>query len=291
METSHDDKRTDLADVHGVLLEMLKTLAVLFEKNQLHYSLYCGTLLGTIRHRGFIPWDDDVDIVMPLKDYRKFLRIASRELPAGYVIQSPESMAKCYLPYAKVYREGTTMLVRSQAGVDTNWSLSIDIYPMVGGPSASCLRTLQQKLIKVSRELLLLDWYHVTGNYGNKLISISIKKALRFIPHPLRQIAARFFLHLAMYPVEKSSMVGSIDAADFSLKFKRTWWEEMIKAVFEDAEFFIPAEYDKILTVMYGDYMTPPPVAKQYSHGCGKEDIIYDIHTDYKEYCEKILGK
>ena len=78
MGNSEDSKRTDLSDIHAVQLEMMKTLAAVFEKNGLRYALYCGTLLGAIRHRGFIPWDDDVDLVMPLEDYRRFLRLAVR---------------------------------------------------------------------------------------------------------------------------------------------------------------------------------------------------------------------
>ena len=95
MGNSEDSKRTDLSDIHAVQLEMMKTLAAVFEKNGLRYALYCGTLLGAIRHRGFIPWDDDVDLVMPLEDYRRFLRLAAKELPRGYVVLTPENI----LPY------------------------------------------------------------------------------------------------------------------------------------------------------------------------------------------------
>ena len=87
MEADRNDNRTDLSAVHGVLLEMLKTLAAFCEANGVRYFLYCGTLLGAIRHKGFIPWDDDVDIVMPFKDYKRFLKPSRRSRvsrkPAG----------------------------------------------------------------------------------------------------------------------------------------------------------------------------------------------------------------
>ena len=89
METNNDGKKTDLSAVHKAQLEMLKAVAAVLEEHKLRYCLYCGTLLGAIRHKGFIPWDDDIDLVMPLKDYRKFLRIASRVLPEGCRLQAP----------------------------------------------------------------------------------------------------------------------------------------------------------------------------------------------------------
>ena len=132
MGNSEDSKRTDLSDIHAVQLEMMKTLAAVFEKNGLRYALYCGTLLGAIRHRGFIPWDDDVDLVMPLEDYRRFLRLAAEELPRGYVVLTPENSDTHIIPWAKVFLDGTTMMSKSQVAYDTHWGVFIDIYPMIG---------------------------------------------------------------------------------------------------------------------------------------------------------------
>ena len=172
METNNDGKKTDLSAVHKAQLEMLKAVAAVLEEHKLRYCLYCGTLLGAIRHKGFIPWDDDIDLVMPLKDYRKFLRIASRVLPEGCRLQAPGKDAKHFCAWAKVYRDGTTMMKRSQAAYDANWSLYIDIYPMIGEYPLSRLRPLQGKLIQAAKSLLLMDFYRVTGNYGNNLVRI-----------------------------------------------------------------------------------------------------------------------
>ncbi len=288
METEYHERETSLADVHKVLLEMMKTLTAVFENHGLRYALYCGTLLGAIRHGGFIPWDDDADIVMPLKDYRRFLRIAAKELPEDYVLQTPENSVTYINPWAKVYKAGTTMLLRSRAVYNMNWGLSVDIYPMIGGPSASWLRSAQQFLIKVARGLLAADYLHATGYSEREYVS-AIKR-IRRIPRPIRRAVARFLLRLTMQPPERSRRIGSIDSADFCLKYDRAWWDRTTTAVFEDAEFVIPAEYDRVLAVMYGDYMTPPPKALQYSHGFGSRDLIYDIHKDYQEYREELLG-
>ena len=288
METNNDGKKTDLSAVHKAQLEMLKAVAAVLEEHKLRYCLYCGTLLGAIRHKGFIPWDDDIDLVMPLKDYRKFLRIASRVLPEGCRLQAPGKDAKHFCAWAKVYRDGTTMMKRSQAAYDANWSLYIDIYPMIGEYPLPRLRPLQGKLIQAAKSLLLMDFYRITGNYGTR--HISAKKRLQAVPRPIRQAAARFLLSLAMWPTEKSERIGSIVAAPFCCKFERAWWSRMSRAAFEDAEFTVPAEYDKILTRIYGDYMTPPPEEKRYGHDSGTGDIIYDANRDYGAYREELLG-
>ena len=154
MGNSEDSKRTDLSDIHAVQLEMMKTLAAVFEKNGLRYALYCGTLLGAIRHRGFIPWDDDVDLVMPLEDYRRFLRLAAKELPRGYVVLTPENSDTHIIPWAKVFLDGTTMMSKSQAAYDTHWGVYIDIYPMIGECPVRVLRKMQTIAIRFVKLLL-----------------------------------------------------------------------------------------------------------------------------------------
>ena len=300
MGTEDKVMETDLAGIQKVLLEMIKTLADVCEKNGLRYCLYCGTLLGAIRHRGFIPWDNDADIVMPLTDYRRLLRIAERELPEGYVLQYPGHGAGHINPWAKLYKTGTTMLLRSQAAFDKNWGIYIDIYPMIGGPSAPWLRKAQQFLLKAAKGLMAIDLFQKTGNYdlasewlqatGNSEKYLLAVRLLQVIPGPVRRAAARLLLRLTMLPTEKSSRIGSIDSADFCLKFERAWWKQTTTAVFEDGEFAVPAEYDRILTTIYGDYMTPPPKDQQVSHGSGKGDVIYDVHRDYSEYRKELLG-
>ena len=284
MGNSEDSKRTDLSDIHAVQLEMMKTLAAVFEKNGLRYALYCGTLLGAIRHRGFIPWDDDVDLVMPLEDYRRFLRLAAKELPRGYVVLTPENSDTHVVPWAKVCLDGTTMMSKSQAAYDTHWGLFVDIYPMIGEHPARVLRKMQTKTIQFIKTVLSLDYYQ-------SLSCISWKGRLfRVLPLSLRRRIANCLLHLCMRPMEKSRRIGSIDGASFCGKYDRTWWEHMTKAPFEDAEFVVPAEYDRILTRMYGDYMTPPPKAWRYGHDYGAGDMIYDTHKDYREYRKELLG-
>ena len=284
MGNSEDSKRTDLSDIHAVQLEMMKTLAAVFEKNGLRYALYCGTLLGAIRHRGFIPWDDDVDLVMPLEDYRRFLRLAAKELPRGYVVLTPENSDTHIIPWAKVFLDGTTMMSKSQAAYDTHWGVYIDIYPMIGECPVRVLRKMQTIAIRFVKLLLSLDYFLCLSRISWK------GRLFRVLPLSLRRRIANCLLHLCMRPMEKSRRIGSVDAALFCGKYDRSWWEHMIKVPFEDAEFVVPAEYDRILTRMYGDYMTPPPKAWRYGHDYGAGDMIYDTHKDYREYRKELLG-
>ena len=286
---NREDTVRTLNDIHAVQLEMLKTLDAVFDRHGLRYSLYCGTLLGAIRHKGFIPWDDDVDLVMPLTDYRRFLRIAQKELPAGYVVLSPETSRRTNVPWIKVCLDGTTMLRRSQAAYDTHWGLFIDIYPMLGEPRRDWMKKLQPRSIEYARRILFQDYYRAMET--EKKTGATFKQRLvRMIPGPVRRLAMLAALRLGMRPTENSLRVGSIDAAKFMCKFDRSWWDGMIKVPFEDAAFAVPAQYDRILTLIYGDYMTPPPESKRYGHGCSADDMIYDTHRDYREYRKELLG-
>ena len=270
-------------------LRLLKVFAVICERRGLRYFLYVGTLLGAIRHKGFIPWDDDLDVMMPLRDYRRFLRIAEKELPKGMILQRPGARGGFYLPWARIYLDGTTMMRRCEAAYDMHWGMFIDIYPMIGEAKSPFGKDLQKKLIRAARGLLRADYYRATGLMGTEYISI--KKWLFRIPRPLRRLAAMMCLRLAMRPIEGSRRIGSIDAAPFEGKFSPADWEETTMLPFEDGSFCAPAKYDKILHLIYGDYMTPPPEHMRYGHDYGTGDMIYDTDRDYRIYRKELLGK
>ena len=289
MERKTSYQSVDLSEIHAVLLEMLKALADFFEQNGLRYSLYCGTLLGAIRHKGFIPWDDDADLVMPLKDYRRFLRLAAKGLPEGLAIQAPQISPNAFHPWARIFKNGTTMLPRSWMAYDTHGGIFVDIYPMIGAFSPPLLRKLQAKSIQLAAGLLRVHLHRAAGDFGTD--HVFLKKCLQFVPRFLLRSVSRFLLRLSMRPIEKSSHIGSIDGAPFSGKYDRSVWKQTIKVPFADAEFPAPAEYDRILKIIYGDYMTPVPEWMRVGHDHGTKGIIYDAHRDYREYRSEILQK
>ncbi len=273
---------SDLEDLHAVELDILKAYADLCDRHGLTYTLYCGTLLGAIRHKGFIPWDDDVDVAMPLKDYRR-LRAAANELPSPYVMLDWSNCPYYRLPWMRIYADGTTHMDLWEAGVDMHHGIWLDIYPFIGAAKTKAGQTLQDLLIVLSRGLHGGEYHRALR--GDPRLSFRL---LARIPGWIRLPLGNLCYRLAIRDPEKSRTIGTIDEAPFSGKYQKTDWEQMTTAVFEGTEFPIPAEYDKILRTMYGDYMTPPPENQRRGHGTAHR--IIDAHRDYREYQKELAG-
>lgn len=272
----------DLNAVHDVELDMLKAVAELCDKHGIRYTLYCGTLLGAVRHGGFIPWDDDVDIAMPLKDYRRFQTV-SDELPDRFICHFYENEPDSFCLWTKVKANGTTNMLVENAALDIHWGLSLDIYPFIGAARTKYGVKLQHEMLLLARRLRTGSLYRARKDKN------VIKQIVCFIPFPVRKAISDQLLRFAMKDPEKCKRIGTIDAAPFEGKFLRKDWEKMTRMKFEDSEFNAPVEYDKILRRMYGDYSKLPPEEQRCGH-IGEEGGIIDPHKDYREYRKEILG-
>ena len=274
----------ELDRLQEIETDMLKAVTDLCEEYALTYSLYCGTLLGAVRHKGFIPWDDDIDIMMPLKDYLKFLKLGDK-LPEPYVLQYPGNTRGYYNNWAKVYADGTTYMEEKLAGVGQtefhmHQGIGMDIYPMIGAAKSVTGQ-------KIQRELLHISWGMRRTEYNN---TIGKKKKKRhtfvaLIPYPVRKFISLICLRAVMLDPERCDMIGTIDAAPFMGKYQYDDWKALKKAPFGDLEFMIPRRYDKLLTCIYGDYKKLPPEDARKGH-CGEQETIIDTERDYREYQE-----
>ena len=275
----------DLTEIHKIELEMLKAVAALCDRYSLRYSIYCGTLLGAVRHKGFIPWDDDIDLAMPLEDYRWFLEHAD-ELPEGFSCIHRGNTPDYQWLWAKVAADGTTYMDIDFAELDMHWGISLDIYPMIGASDTAWGRKLQKLLVFIIRKLQFISVYQVKRIADNKKF---YKKILSACPHFIRQGLIDVLSFLCILDPDHSEYIGTLDFAPFEGKFMQKDWQEMIRLPFEDAVFWAPASYDKLLRRMYGDYMQLPPEEARTGHF--KENMIIDMHRDYRLYRKELLGK
>jgi lipopolysaccharide cholinephosphotransferase len=275
-------KTIDLTEIHTIELEMLKAVAALCDRYSLRYSIYCGTLLGAVRHKGFIPWDDDIDLAMPLEDYRWFLEHAD-ELPPGISCIHCGNTRDFTRFWAKVAADGTTFMPVELAGMDIHWGISLDIYPMIGTPDTLWGRKIHKGLLLAACKLQLAPKYRVTQAPG------FIKTVIAHLPLFVRRLAIRALLPFCLLEPDKAVRVGTIDAEPFEGKYNWADWQEMIRLPFEDASFWAPARYDGILRRMYGNYMQLPPEEARTAHIKG--DVIIDPHRDYRLYRKELLGK
>ena len=283
-----DDKL--LKDIQEALLEMMVDIDRVCREHGLKYTLYCGTLLGAIRHNGFIPWDDDADIAMPLKDYEKFREIAEQELADKYVTMDYSNSKEHPWVWIRVYKKGTTYLRRSIADVNMYHGIWVDIYPFLGAMRGKA-GYLQNQMLRLARGMqripaLKLNGYNIEDEKLRKQ-----SKVLGIVPGPLRRIAVKALMGLAMRDPDDYEYVGTVDSAPFEGKYKWEDWQEFTEHEFEGHNFIIPVEYDKLLKRMYWDYMTLPSEDARVSHFDDYGDAIIDPHKSYTEYIDKVLAE
>ena len=267
-----------IREIQQVELDMLTAVDELCRRHGIRYTLYCGTLLGAIRHGGFIPWDDDADIAMPLEDYRRFLACA-HELPAGFVVQTPANTRDYFELWAKVCADGTTCLDVDAAQLNVHWGVSLDVYPFIGAARTAWGESVQTRLLRAAKLLRTVDYFRCRKDRD----SVG-KRILYHVPFGLRRAVSNLLLRLAVRSPERSERIGTLDAMPFAGKFRRETWREMTAASFEGRRFPIPTDYDGILRTMYGDYMQLPPEWARVGHNNDGRRLIQDANRDFRWY-------
>lgn len=251
-------KEVKFDDLKKIQLDILEDVHDFCIKNGIRYYLYYGTLLGAIRHEGYIPWDDDIDIAMPRDDYEIFLK--KYKSKCNYRVISYENNRDFLFAYAKVYDDNTLFVENSN--LKAKFGINIDIFPI-----DNIVSNKQIKMI-----------YNFKKIINVKLIKYSKNRSLR---KNIILFISKFFVHFipSKYVIKKmislaklglNTQVEYVDAisAGFSsdIKISKKLFSDFITTNFEGKEFIIPANYDKILTTIYGNYMLFPPIEEQIAH-------------------------
>lgn len=253
-----------LKKVQPILLDMVKEIKRVCDENGIRYFLYRGTFLGAVRHKGFIPWDDDMDIGMLRADYEKFCRIAPEKLSPDYCFQNWYTDADYAHPFGKVRKRNTVYIEAKCRPLPEN-GFYIDIYPLDFAPEDPGQRgILAKKLLHLYR-LKLMKSRYTPWMEGNTILW---KKRIGYL---LYQTAALFISQrklIEIYEdliasVPQSNVLYEQSALPKAYYFDRSWCEELAEYPFEDDVFQGPAQYDAFLSSLYGDYMTLPPEDKR----------------------------
>ena len=270
-----------LREVQLCGLEILKDVVEVCEKHKITYWLSYGTLLGAVRHQGFIPWDNDIDIEMPVEDYKQFLKIAPVELPKDLFLQTYFSDPGYNEMWAKVRRKGTTSLPVAWKNYHINLGIGIDIFPVVGLYKNGHMRRLQNKLLRINRALLSKEFAYATQQENWKQ---NWKDEFMYsIPMKIRHFICKLNEIIIFKKFKNSEKVSTVELG-FTSNLDIQAYEERTTLLFEDKEFYVPNQFDYILTEIYGDYMTPPPVEERNGHEGSLGKIIYDCERDYSYY-------
>lgn len=266
------NENNSLRTIQMACLEILKAVRDICDNNGLRYYLAYGTLLGALRHEGFIPWDDDIDIWMPRDDHEKLIEII-KDSDFPYTINYYSINNDAFFKYKPLLSiEDHKVKVRFDFdGNNRDGYIWIDIISMDGMPESNRKRKAHCRAFRFWYTLIGFSRSNKTGVLNMKSQS-KIRKVgiiLNRITHvgdllkPEKCIDS-FKICKMKYPFDTSKYVhGSTNAYIEKSVFKREWFDGTRKANYEGEEFSIPVGAEKILTQLYGDYLTPPPPEKR----------------------------
>ncbi len=249
-----------LLKIHGEILEIMDVIHAMCIENHLKYYLTGGSLLGAVRHKGFIPWDDDLDIAMPRNDYNRFFEICEGHLPDKYVVKKIEPNSKYTLLHSKVCKVGTVFTETNMQNNVISNGIFVDIFPLDDSDgnmrSLSFRKTISQKIRKMIDE---------KQNLGT----------LRGIKKIIAHIFSCTFLMKALNLTicgsnNKGKLYYTNFASNYSVERKtqpKTVYGDGIPIQFENRMYIAPDDYDTDLRSNFGPkYMELPPIEKRRTH-------------------------
>ncbi len=266
----------DTKRLQKIEVEMLKEFISVSEKLKLKYYVLGGTLLGAVRHKGFIPWDDDIDVGMPREDYEVFIKKAQELLPENYFLQTFQTDSEWPANFAKIRNSNTTFIETSVKNRKINHGVYIDIFPLDWHEDNEFKLKIFNYKNKLYQASIAKSFYsekskHNWKGYIIKLLTIftSSQKALKKREKLLKSNKGR--MKLANY----CGAWGEKEIVPYE------WYGEGVDLQFEGVIVKAPNMYDKWLTQVYGDYMKLPPIEKRVTHHFNE---VIDLEKSYKKY-------
>jgi len=261
--TDYDDYT--LKKLQELELMMLKDFIKICDENNLEYFMYSGSLIGAVRHKGFIPWDDDIDVIMFREDYDKFVEIFKSQKNEKYDLLTAENTDDYFLLFSKIVLKGTKFEEWWFDQVNFDLGIFIDIFVLDDAPK----NKFSQKIFTRRAHIL------------NRFISISTlkfsnyPKSTQFIVNTLHLLFKKFNLSPCFFKKKFFNLIKKNNGSDsvfivsswyYNEIYQKTDWTPSVKLQFEDIMVNVPNDYDKILTRLYGDYMQLPPEEDRYNH-------------------------
>ena len=265
-------------------LGMLMDVVNVCDRNGITYYLSSGTLLGAVRHKGFIPWDDDIDIEIPIDEYRRFLEIAQSELGDQYFVQNYITDPNFNFAYTRIRKNNTTFLDPYHMTYQIHHGVWIDIFPLVALNMGKSLY-VKRKILSLSNFVQIQnkidshkeEFEKMLGSAGMKIMSTFSK-----LPMKTRQKIHAGLLN-TVFDADPAKCTHRANVwGNITTVFPKEVYEgepELLE--FEGFMLKVPHQYKRYLEIKYGDYMKLPPEDQRKGHGT---NIIIDLENSYKKY-------
>ena len=265
-----------LRELQITQLEMLKLLDRICKENKLKYSLYAGTLLGAVRHGGFIPWDDDLDICMLRKDYERFIQIWNELSINGYILQNKENTPNFTQTFTKIRKDHTTFLQDSKEANKYHTGIFIDIFPIDRLPPSK----IAKFFFKCNAvKYLLFTREHIPNNSG--IIKKLLSRFVLFLCKNKEKARTKALEQIVKYNHNNEYNFIIVETFEaLNITYPSTLCSSFTTIKFEDFDAMCFSDYTQALSLLYGDYMKLPPESERtWKH----HPILLDFNKNYGE--------
>lgn len=280
-------------EIQCAALDVLEEFQRVCKKYNLKYFAIGGTCIGAIRHKGFIPWDDDIDVAMPYPDYVKFMKCSKTELNSKYSVIGPHTCKHYSAPYIKLQNHETTFIEKNVEKYSDRYAgIYIDIFPIFGLPKESKKVWFVEHMCSVYNKINLRMRFERED--GESLMW----KITWILCTPMRKLLHYDFFRKKQAEMLKKYKYNESDKVIFCWReipkensnscYKNIFFTEdfsdMVEKPFENITIMVPNGYDRYLTMDFGNYMKLPPLEEQVAR---HPKAIVDLKKSYKYYLKK----
>lgn len=274
----------ELRQLQLLQLEIAKEIKRICDKNKIEYFLVGGTLLGAVRHKGFIPWDDDLDIGMKKPEYDRFIECCKNNLSERYELQTWDCDSLYGYPFAKIRMKGThqrEIIIPASSSHDGIW---VDVFPYYNVSKELCNKKWLTSMNLISKLYLIKCGYEI-NNITSNMKSRMINRLLVIYSRTLDSDAIRRKYISRLERVEGRGTLLECDGRfTGAFVFDEKLFSQMVEISFEGCLFSAPARYREYLAKAYGDYMKFPPENERFT---GHHVVNCMLEKDYDSYFTK----
>lgn len=267
-----------LRQLQMIQLEMLIEVDRICKKCGIRYNIIAGTLLGAVRHGGYIPWDDDADVALLRPEYEKFRKACETELDTTrFYFQDHRATPGYRWGYGKIRRKGTAFVRENQEHMPYEQGVFIDVFPLDGVPDNYLLRSMHN-----------LECFCVRKIFWSKVGKVADKSPfMRKVYGVLDRIPEEKVFAYYEKLIRRSNYVGgrmvrilTFPTPNDEYGYYKCWYEKSAPTVFEGITFLGIADYDSYLSFKFGNYMELPPESQRKTHPVSKLELVIPGHRE-----------